>query len=87
MRRFEARRAILEAAEAELSPEQFRQLRRVLLLRPFAARNAVDLVEGACKAQGAVTEDGEIAAAADWAQILQIVLELLPYILKLFGIG
>lgn len=86
MRRFEARQAILEAAGQELSSAQVRRLRVAMWLRPVKAQAAIDTVVLNAQAMGLVTEDGEVSEAADWAAILQLIIELLPLILKLFGL-
>lgn len=87
MRRFEARKAILDAAAETLNPNQVRALRFAMLIRPFKARQAEDMVVSSCQAAQLVTEDGQVEAAADWSAILQLIMELLPIILKLFGLG
>lgn len=86
MRRFEARRAILEAAESELTAAQSRRLRRAMLFRPVMAQAAVDTVLLNCQAMGMVSEDGEIMEAVDWSSIIELIIQLLPLILKLFGL-
>lgn len=86
MRRFEAREALLEAAEGKLTASEHRRLRRQLVFRPFMARQAVDMVQANCIAMGMVTEDGEVAEAVDWETIIQLIMDLLPLILKLFGL-
>lgn len=87
MQRFEARRALLEAAEKELNTRDFRRLRRMMVFRPVAAQAAIDTVQLNCQAAGMVDEDGEVMASVDWASIIELIIELLPLILKLFGIG
>ena len=87
MKRFEARQAIMEAATGSLEPRQVRALRLAMMLRPFKAQAAIDLVTNDLQAQQLVTEDGQVTeAAADWAAILKLIMEWLPTILKLFGL-
>jgi hypothetical protein len=87
MKRFEARKAILEAASQSLDPRQVRALRFAMAVRPFKTRDVIDMVTSNCQAASLVTEDGEMTEeATDWAAILAIILELLPLILKLFGL-
>jgi hypothetical protein len=86
MRRFEARQAILEAAQSELSPQQMRRLRFAMMLRPFATQSAIDIATQNVQAAGMIDEDGEIQAAVDWSSIIALIIELLPLILKLFGL-
>lgn len=87
MKRFEARQAILEAAGQKLSPQEMRRLRLAMMLRPIKTQAAVDAVTLNCQAAQLVTEDGEVEEAADWSAIIAMILELLPIILKLFGLG
>jgi hypothetical protein len=87
MKKFEARQAILEAAGQTLSPSEMRRLRVAMVFRPVATRAAIDTVTLHCQQASLVTEDGEIQAAADWSAIIAMILELLPIILKLFGLG
>jgi hypothetical protein len=88
MKRFEARQAIMEAAMGSLEPRQVRALRMAMVFRPIKTQAAIDTVVLNCQAAHLVNEDGEITeAAADWAAILKIIMELLPIILKLFGLS
>ena len=87
MKRFEARQAILEAAGQKLSPQEMRRLRLAMFLRPVKTQAAIDTVTLHCQQASLVTEDGEIQAAADWSAIIALIMELLPIILKLFGLG
>jgi hypothetical protein len=86
MKRFEARQAILEAAEKQLTPQQMRRLRVAMILRPFATRNAIDMATASVQAAGMIDEDGEVQASVDWSAIIALIIELLPLILKLFGL-
>ena len=86
MRRFEARAAILEAAAQELTAVQLRRLKLAMWMRPVKTQAAIDTVMLNCQSMGMVTEDGEIAEAVDWKSILELIIELLPLILKLFGL-
>jgi hypothetical protein len=87
MKRFEARQAILEAAGQKLSPQEMRRLRLAMALRPIKTQAAIDTVVLNCQAAQLVSDDGEVEAAADWSAIIALILELLPIILKLFGLG
>ena len=87
MKRFEAKKAILEAAEQKLSPREMRRLKLAMFLRPVQTQAAIDTVTLHCQAAQLVTEDGEVEAAADWSAIIAMIMELLPIILKLFGLG
>ena len=87
LKRFEAKKAILEAAEQKLSPQEMRRLRLAMFLRPVKTQAAIDTVMLHCQAAQLVTEDGEVEAAADWSAIIAMIMELLPIILKLFGLG
>jgi ABC-type transport system involved in Fe-S cluster assembly fused permease/ATPase subunit len=86
MKRFEARQAILEAAGQTLTQPELRRLRLAMAFRPIKTQAAIDTVVLNCQAAQLVTEDGEVEAAADWAAILKVIMELLPMILKLFGL-
>ena len=56
-----------------------------MALRPFATALMVSDVERQLKEMGAVTDDGEgIQASFDWRALF---LELLPVILRFFGLG
>lgn len=87
MKRFEARQAILEAAGQTLSQAELRRLRLAMVIRPIKTQAAIDTVTLNCQAAALVTEDGEVEAAADWSAIIKLIMELLPIILKLFGLG
>lgn len=84
--KLDPRKAFFEAAAQELRPSQMVRLRLAMALRPFKAQNAIDMVELRLQAEGITNEDGDVQAAVDWNQILAIILELLPIILKLFGL-
>ena len=87
MKRFEAKKAILEAAEQKLTPQEMRRLKLAMFLRPVKTQAAIDTVTLHCQAAQLVTEDGQVEAAADWSAIIAIIMELLPIILKLFGLS
>lgn len=84
--KIDTRKAILEAAEKELRPLQMARLRLAMALRPVKTQAAIDMVELRLQSEGLMGEDSEIAAAVDWSQVFAIFLELLPTILKLFGL-
>lgn len=84
--RIDTRKAILEAASQELKPLQVARLRLAMALRPVKAQAAIDMAEMRLQAEGMLSEDGEMESAVDWNQIFAIFLELLPIILKLFGL-
>lgn len=87
MNRFDARRALMEAAEKDLSPRDFRRFRRAMIFRPIAAQAALDTVQLNCVQAGMVDADGEVMASVDWSAIIALIIELLPLILQLFGLG
>lgn len=82
----EARLAILQVAETQLRPMQMARLRVLMLLRPVKTQAAIDTVTLNAQAMGLVDAEGEVMEAANWSRILEIILELLPIILKLFGL-
>jgi hypothetical protein len=84
--KLDPRKAFFEAAAKELRPLQMVRLRLAMALRPVKAQAAIDMVEMRLQAEGILSEDGDVQAAVDWNQILAIILELLPVILKLFGL-
>lgn len=86
--RFDAWRTINDVADQALPTEQARRFKRQLALRPFARRNAIDLVEGNASAMGLIEADEDGSAysiVGDIMIILKLVMQLWSEIEKLIG--
>lgn len=82
--------AVVDAADAsDLGEFQKARIKRIMKspFRPIARRNITDRVTEALLAEEmiVVTEQG-VAAAVDWAQVLDFIKTLLPIVLQLIAL-
>ena len=81
---FDAESALIEAIEeSDLRPIQKLRLRLALRFRPMVRAEMLGAVQMHCVMQGVVTEAGEVQAAIDWKQVIDIIIQYLPTLLSL----
>ena len=87
MRRINCRSLIMEVAQKELSPSDFRQFRRQFLLRPVMAMQAVDTVINNARVEGLVFTEGDevFSIVDDLVRIIELITELFELIQSFFG--
>lgn len=81
---FDPEAALLEALDqSDLSPRQKRRIRLAVRFRPQKRAEILGLIQVECCMAELVSETGEIQAAVDWQQVIDLIIKYLPTILQL----
>lgn len=81
---FDAEQALFEALDqSDLRPLQKLRVRLAVRFRPAVRAEVLGAVQMQCCLAGYITEEGEIQAAVDWQQIIDMIVKYLPTILSI----
>ena len=88
MNRLDAIKAVREAVDRSetLTAREKRRIKASVRWRPRVRAEVAGLVLAEACVEGLVDEDGEVAAAIQWDQILSFIERLLPLILQLVSL-